>query len=99
MSFSDLINLCASKYKENVTYSKIVFDADRLEKNYKVMDLSNPIISQNDELYLEEFIDEQIPELNLKAFMRLYNEDGLGKTILNTEFVINEVFKVLNSYR
>jgi len=99
MSFSDLINLCASKYKENVTYSKIVFEADRLEKNYKIMDLSNPIIGENDKEYLDEFIDELAPELNLKAFMRLYNEDGLGKTILNTEYVINESFKVLNSYR
>ena len=98
MTFDELIDMCAEKHKENITYSRVVFDAEKLKRNYKIMDLSNPIISHNDELFLDEFIDEKIPKLNLRVFMNLYNEDGLGKTILRTEEVINDVYKVLNSF-
>lgn len=98
MTFDELIDMCAEKHKENITYSRVVFDTEKLKRNYKIMDLSNPIISHNDELFLDEFIDEKIPKLNLRAFMNLYNEDGLGKTILRTEEVINDIYKVLNSF-
>ena len=99
ISFKELIEICAAKHKEHVTYSRVVFDIERLEKNFQIMDLANPLIDDNDKAYLEEETETPTPALNLEGFLRLYNEDGLGKMIKNPEFTINDTFKILNSFR
>jgi DNA polymerase-1 len=99
ISFKELIEICAAKHKEHVTYSRVVFDVERLEKNFQIMDLANPLIDDNDKAYLEEETETPTPALNLEGFLRLYNEDGLGKMIKNPEFTINDTFKILNSFR
>jgi len=99
ISFKELIEICAAKHKEHVTYSRVVFDVERLEKNFQIMDLANPLIDDNDKAYLEEETETPTPTLNLEGFLRLYNEDGLGKMIKNPEFTINDTFKILNSFR
>jgi len=37
--------------------------------------------------------------LNTKAFLLLYNEDGLGRLMKDPELTINTTFKVLNSFK
>jgi DNA polymerase-1 len=98
ISFKELIEICAAKHKKHVTYSRVVFDVERLEKNFQIMDLANPLIDDNDKAYLEEETETPTPALNLEGFLRLYNEDGLGKMIKNPEFTINDTFKILNSF-
>jgi hypothetical protein len=67
--------------------------------NYKLMNLSKPLIDDNDKDILS-FITEEpsTPALNTEAFLRLYNEDGIGKMIRNIDFWIKDIFKVLNSF-
>jgi len=99
ISFKELIEICASKHTEHVVYSRIVFEMERLENNYRIMDLENPLIDDNDRAYIEQTTESQIPELNIEGFLSLYNEDGLGKIIKNPEFTLNDVYKVLNSFK
>jgi hypothetical protein len=47
---------------------------------------------------MEESVEETVSALNIDAFLRFYNEDGLGKLIKNPEFTLNDTYKVLNSF-
>jgi len=98
LTFQDIIEISAAKHKEHVVYSRVVFDMERLENNYRIMDLSNPLMDDNEKEYLEDVVEESTPALNTEAFLRLYHEDGLGHMIKNPEFTINNVYKILNSF-
>jgi DNA polymerase I len=93
VSFEDLIEICASKYKEHIVYSRIIFERERLESNYKIMDLKNPLMTEQEKQFVDSYINEPVPSLNVRDFLHLYNEDGLGKMIRNPEFTIKETFK------
>jgi hypothetical protein len=43
---NDIFEICKSKFKENIIYARIIQGIDDLEKNYKIMDLSNPMLSE-----------------------------------------------------
>ncbi len=95
VSFDDLMDICASKYKEHIIYSKILFDKERLKNNFKIMNLGKPLIDDNDKQYIETEILNDTPPLNVSDFMSLYNEDELGKIMKNPEYTINNTFKIL----
>jgi len=98
MSLDDLFELSASKYKEHVVYSRVVMDRSRLETNFKIMNLKNPLLGDVEKEFLEEIVEEQVPSLNIEGFLRYYSEDGLGHLIKNKEYWLNDTFKVLNSF-
>jgi 5'-3' exonuclease len=98
MTLEDLFELSASKYKEHVVYSRIVMERDRLENTYKIMNLKRPLLSDIEKEFLEEVASEPTPALSIEEFLRYYGEDGLGHLIKNTEYWLNNTFKVLNSF-
>ena len=99
LTFDDLLSICELKLKEHIVYARILNDEKRLRTNYKIMDLANPLVDDNEKEYLEETSQEPAPALNTKTFMLLYNEDGLGRLMKDPELTINNTFKVLNSFR
>jgi DNA polymerase-1 len=98
LTFQDIIEISAAKHKEHVVYSRIVFDMERLENNFRIMDLGNPLVDDLEKKYLEDVVEEPTPVLNTPDFLLLYNEDGIGHMIKNPEFTINDTYKVLNSF-
>ena len=96
LSLDDIYNICESKFKENVIYARIIQGIDDLEKNYKIMDLSNPMLDENDKSYLHKVVESK--ELNYipDQFIAMYNEDKLGGMIRNLEFWIKDVFDKLS---
>ena len=96
LTLDDVYNICESKFKEHVIYARIIQDIDALEKNYKIMDLSNPMLDENDKNYLNEVVKSK--ELNYipDQFIAFYNEDKLGGMIRNLEFWIKDVFEKLS---
>ena len=99
LSFYDLMDIAESKLKEHVIYARVLHDEKRLRNNFKIMDLGKPLVDEVEKQFLEEFSEELPPALNTKAFMLLYNEDGLGRLMKDPELTINNTFKVLNSFR
>ena len=91
-SFDDILNICKNKFKDHVVYDRILQGVSDLKKNYKLMDLSNPMLDENDKKYLNKVVESNnlnhIPE----QFTALYNEDKLGGMIRNVEFWIKDVF-------
>lgn len=95
LTLNDIFEICKSKFKENIIYARIIQGIDDLEKNYKIMDLSNPMLSEKDKEYLDKVV--QSKELNYipDQFISFYNEDQLGGMIRNIDFWIKDIFEPL----
>ena len=95
MTLDDIYNICESKFKENVIYARIIQGIDALERNYKIMDLSNPMIDKNDENYLNEVVKSKDIHYIPDQFIAMYNDDKLGGMIRNLDFWIKDIFEPL----
>ena len=98
ISLDDIFDISARKFKENIIYSRIVQDQDRLENTYKIMDLSTPMVSEHEIEYVDKLVASDLPELNEELFVTLYNEDKLGGMIRNLEYWLQENFKEFKLY-
>ena len=99
MVLEDIFEISANKYKEHEMYARVVLDKTRLENNFKVMNLGNPLISDEEKEFLEAIVEEGVTTLDVVEFMRYYEEDGLGRIIKNTEYWLNNTFRLLNSFK
>ena len=99
LTLEDIFDISTRKFKEHVVYSRIVQDQDRLRTSFKVMDLSKPMISKLEEEYLEDLIIKDIPDLNNKFFISLYNEDKLGGMIRNLDTWLKDIFLQFKGYK
>ena len=95
LSFDDIIELSEQRMEEHVVYARILHDIEMLENKYKIMDLSNPMMTDDDKEYIAEFIKPFPLELHTKEFINMYNEDQLGGLIRNVEFWIKDIFQNL----
>ena len=68
---------------------------DDLEKNYKIMDLSNPMLSKGDKEYLDEIVSSDNLSYYPDQFISMYNEDQIGGLIRNLEFWVKDCFQNL----
>ena len=62
------------------------------------MDLSIPMIDEREREYLNNLIKSELPELNSKPFITLYEEDQLGGMIRNLEYWLRDNFAELKLY-
>lgn len=95
VTLKDICDISETKLKDHVIYARILHEIENLEKNYKVMDLSNPMLDEKDEQYLNSVINSK--ELNFipEHFLSMYKQDQLGGIIRNVEFWIHDVFAKL----
>jgi DNA polymerase-1 len=99
MSLDDLFNICESKYKEHVIYSKIIFDFDAIKNHYKIMDLGNPLLDEDEKEFIEEIISNNVDSIKAADFLKMYHEDGLGHILNNIDYWIRNTFTTLNSFK
>ena len=95
MNLEDIYKICESKFKEHVVYARVIQNYDELEKNYKVMDLDNPMLDKNDKKYLDEVVKSEVPPYIPDQFVAFYNQDKLGGMIRNVEFWVKDNFEKL----
>lgn len=95
ITLEDIYEISKSKLKEHIVYARIVQGIEDLENNYLVMDLSNPMLDENEKVYLDGIIESD--ELNYMPdqFLRMYNDDKLGGIIRGVELWIRDIFKNL----
>ena len=99
LTLEDIFDISARKFKEHVVYSRIVHDRTKLENSYKIMDLSVPMVDDQQIEYLDYLIEEKFPDLNSKMFIQLYNEDKLGGMIRNLDIWLKEKFYHFKGYK
>ena len=95
VSVGDLLDECKGKDKK---YVDIYNFKNQLLINKKLMDLENPNIPEEDAERLDYLIDNARKHFDPVAFLKLYKEDALGKTILNPQVWLNETFNKLTSH-
>jgi DNA polymerase-1 len=95
LTFDDVFNICEQKFKDHVVYARVIQGVDELEKNYKIMDLSNPMIGENDKKYLDEVVKTKDLNYIPDQFIAMYNEDKLGGMIRNLDYWLKENFEKL----
>ena len=99
LTLEDIFDISARKFKDHIVYSRIVQERNRLETNYKIMDLSIPLINDKQKEYINELILEDIPDLSLETFVSFYNEDKLGGMIRNLEAWLKDNFQHFKGYK
>ena len=90
--WDDILDICEEKMKDHVVYARVIHGQEELEKNYSVMDLSNPMLSKDDKKYLDKVVSSKELHYHPDEFISMYNEDQLGGLIRNVEFWIKDVF-------
>ena len=95
LTFDDILDICEKKFKDHVVYARVIQGINELEKNYKVMDLSNPMLGENDKKYIDGFVESKDLNYLPEQFTALYNEDKLGGMIRNLDFWLDDVFAKL----
>ena len=95
MDWDDILNICENKISDHVVYARIIHGQDDLEKNYKIMDLSNPMLSKEDKEWLDEVVESNDLSYYPDQFVAMYNEDQMGGLIRNVEFWVKDCFQNL----
>ena len=92
MPFDKLYDLSVERLKDSVVFARIVQDWEKLLNTRKIMDLENPMVSEEEKAFLSQLPLESLNELRILEFMSLYSEDGLNHHIKNTEFWLKDTF-------
>jgi DNA polymerase-1 len=95
MTFDDILEISEQKMNEHIIYARILHDVKMLENKYKIMDLSNPMITDQDKEYLQDFIKPSPLTLHSKEFINMYHADQLGGLIRNVEIWVKDIFQNL----
>jgi len=95
MNLEDIFTICEAKLKDHVVYARVLQNMDEMEKNYKIMDLDNPMISKKEEEYLDKLVSSDIPPYLPEQFVAFYHQDKLGGMIRNVEFWVKDLFEKL----
>jgi len=95
VSLDDLLDTAESKLKEHIIYARLLHDVDDLEDKYRVMDLSNPMMDEEEKAYALETIKNHPLNYHPKQFSKMYEEDQLGGLIRNVDTWLKDLFEGL----
>jgi 5'-3' exonuclease len=95
LTLQDVIDISVEKFKEHILYARILDDIKLLETNYTVMNLSNPMIDEEGKLQIKAVSETNDLQYFPKEFIKLYDEDQMGRMIKNLEYWLDENFKKL----
>ena len=85
MDLDYVYKICESKLEDKKVFAKIIHDWDRVETNYKLMDLHNTSLDDNEIQIVESKLKEPIPELQTGAFLHMLDQDKIEGITKNTE--------------
>jgi 5'-3' exonuclease len=98
LTLEDLFDISNMRREKHVVYSRILLESQRIKDTYKIMDLGNPLLDDEEKKYLDEVINNDVTPLNVKDFLKLYHEDGIVNIIKNGDFWIRDTFNTINGY-
>lgn len=95
LEFQDILDLSEQRMKEHIIYARILSDIELLENKYKIMDLSNPMMSEKDKEIIDEIVKDSELPYHPEIFTKMHQEDRLESLIRNVEFWLKDIFKEL----
>lgn len=88
LSLEYVYNVCAEKLEEKKVkkiFPKIITEWDRVETNYKLMDLNISDLDDKEKEYVMDVLRSPLPDLQTGAFLRLLDQDKIEGITKNTE--------------
>ncbi len=73
------------KLDEKKIFPKIIHNWDRVETNFKLMDLHNTALDDKEVEYVEEILKTPVPDLQTGAFLHHLDQDKIEGVTKNTE--------------
>jgi 5'-3' exonuclease len=98
ISLSNIFEISEDKLTEHILYARILSEKDKLESNYKLMDLHNPFLDEKEKDTIHSLIDNYDKKLNIPQFVKMYEEDGLRNIITNPVYWLQDIFKILKNF-
>jgi len=91
-SLKEMYQISEDNLSKNALYSSVLELKHQLDINYQLMNLREPNVSDSSKEYITSLLNEDINNLNIGAFMMLYEADGLRNSIGNTHSWLSETF-------
>ena len=85
------------KLDGKVIFAKIIDQWDKVEQNYKLMNLDTPRLSDDEKESIVKTLKESYPELQINTFMYYLEQDGIDGITRNTDGWLTE-FKYLSLF-
>ena len=93
VTLEKLHNICEERLGTNISYARILDDFKVIENNYKIMNLTDPMVNDQHIEGVEQIISDN--ELNYypEEFESLHNNDKLGNLIRNPQHWVKNYFE------
>ena len=85
MTLDYVYNICEEKMNEKKIFPKIITEWDRVETNFKLMDLHETDLDEKEMSQVKEVLKGGLPGLQTGAFLHLLEEDKIEGITKNTE--------------
>ena len=96
-NLEDLFYICQNPPKKSVLYERVLNTKKQVEVFYKIINLRDPNILEEDARRIEAMFEEKPGQLRKYDFMKIYSQDRMGDSIPNLDVWLN-LFSRLNSY-
>jgi len=85
MTLDYVFQVCENNLEGKKIFSKIVHDWDKVETNYKLMNLHESVLDDTEKSTILNIVKEDIPDLQAGAFLHLLDNDKIEGVTKNTE--------------
>lgn len=84
-SLDYVFEVCEEKLDGKKIFAKIIHEWDKVETNYKLMNLHESVLDDNEKNTILDIVKEDIPDLQSGAFLHLLENDKIEGITKNTE--------------
>ena len=85
MTLDYVFQVCEDNLEGKKIFSKIIHEWDKVETNYKLMNLHESVLDIKEKNTILDIIKEEIPDLQAGAFLHLLDTDKIEGVTKNTE--------------
>lgn len=85
MTLDYVFKVCEDNLEGKKIFSKIIHEWDKVETNYKLMNLHESVLDDNEKSTILDIVKEDIPDLQAGAFLHLLDNDKIEGVTKNTE--------------
>ena len=85
ISLDYVFEVCEEKLEGKKIFAKIIHEWDKVETNYKLMNLHESVLDDNEKSTILDIVKEDIPDLQAGAFLHLLENDKIEGITKNTE--------------
>lgn len=99
VSLDYIYEVCEKNMDGKKIFSKIIYDWDKVETNYKLMSLHDSVLDENEILHIFNILKQHPGDLQTGAFMHLLTQDKIEGITKNTEAWLMTNFKGLTVFK